>query len=491
MPALFWVCLETHVLERFANSYGCDSYLSMEDRPNTPSKVQTGQRSLIEIARSVGDPCVAVICLYLSSLTMSAAPGPAELVLAALTFSLSFPSSVPFSRRQRDLIRTVLGNWLTVLGLLLALGAGAGLLSLFQRDVLILWALVTPAAQLSLHYVSPLLLRRALVLKGTQKLVIVGANDLGRAFARSIAADRLSNSEIVAFFDDRDAARIAEPLPLPLCGRVSDVGRYVRANGVDQIYIALPMASQPRILDLLNDLRDSTASIYFLPDIFMFDLIQARVDTMSSFPVVAVCETPFQGARGAFKRAVDVLVAAIALLSLLPLMIAIGIAVKWTSPGPAIFKQRRFGLDGCEITVYKFRSMTVTEDGKSSYEQVTRGDPRVTRLGAFLRKTSLDELPQFINVLQGRMSVVGPRPHAIMVNDQYRKLIPGYMMRHKVRPGITGWAQVHGFRGGDDLGSMSKRIEYDLNYLRDWTPWMDLMIIIRTVMVVFKDSKAF
>ena len=169
----------------------------------------------------------------------------------------------------------------------------------------------------------------------------------------------------------------------------------------------------------------------------------------------------------------------------------IAIAIRLDSPGPVIFKQRRFGLDGREIVVYKFRSMTVTEDGHQQYKQVQVNDSRVTRVGKVLRRTSLDELPQFINVLQGRMSVVGPRPHAIAVNDQYRKLIPGYMIRHKVRPGITGWAQVNGYRGGDDLDLMSKRIQYDLDYLRTWSIWLDIRIIIRTVAVVFRDDSAY
>lgn len=463
----------------------------MEDRVASTTKIRTGQNSLVEFARSIGDSSLAVACLILSSLVTGSTFSSAELVLAVLTFSFTYPSTVSYSRRQRDMIGTVIGSWLTLIALLLALGLVTGLIHLFDRDMLVLWGGMTPAAQIGLHWISPVILKRLIVLNGVQKVVIVGANDLGKAFARSIATDPLSNSHVVTFFDDRDPERLGDLPEPPLSGKISAVGPFVRANNVDQIYIALPMASQPRILDLLNDLRDTTASIYFLPDIFMFDLIQARVDTMANFPVVAVCETPFQGTRGAIKRAFDVLVSLLALTLTFPLLVAIALAVKWTSPGPAIFKQRRFGLDGREITVYKFRSMTVTEDGNSTYKQVERGDERVTRLGAFLRKTSLDELPQFINVLQGRMSVVGPRPHAIAVNDQYRKLIPGYMIRHKVKPGITGWAQVHGYRGGDDLGSMSKRIEFDLDYLRNWSLWLDLRIIGRTIGIVFKDTRAY
>lgn len=463
----------------------------MEERVASASKIQTGHDSLVEFARSIADASLAVFCLIASCLALGSPFRSAELVLAVLTFSFTYPTTVPFSHRPRDMIGTVTGSWLTLIAILLALGFVTGLIQLYDRDTLILWGVTTPVAQITLHWFSPMILRRMIALRGTRRIVIVGANDLGKAFARSITDDPLVNSQILTFFDDRDLDRLGELPSVPVSGRINAVGPYVRASKVDQIFIALPMASQPRILDLLNDLRDTTASIYFLPDIFMFDLIQARVDTMSNFPVVAVCETPFQGTRGAIKRSFDVMVALLALAMTGPLMIAIAIAVRWTSPGPVIFKQRRFGLDGQEITVYKFRSMTVTEDGDATYQQVQRGDSRVTRLGAFLRKSSLDELPQFINVLQGRMSVVGPRPHAIAVNDQYRKLIPGYMIRHKVKPGITGWAQIHGYRGGDDLGSMSKRIEFDLDYLRNWSIWMDLRIIGRTVGVVFKDTKAY
>jgi putative colanic acid biosysnthesis UDP-glucose lipid carrier transferase len=178
-------------------------------------------------------------------------------------------------------------------------------------------------------------------------------------------------------------------------------------------------------------------------------------------------------------------------VALAPVMAAVAIAIRLESPGSIIFRQRRYGLDGRDIVVYKFRSMTVTEDGDKQYKQVTVGDSRVTRVGRLIRATSLDELPQFVNVLQGRMSIVGPRPHAVAVNEHYRKLISGYMIRHKVRPGITGWAQVNGYRGGDDINQMRKRIEFDLEYLRSWTLRLDVYILLRTVLLVFRDAKAY
>jgi putative colanic acid biosynthesis UDP-glucose lipid carrier transferase len=212
---------------------------------------------------------------------------------------------------------------------------------------------------------------------------------------------------------------------------------------------------------------------------------------VAGLPVVAVCESPFTGFNGVIKRTSDIVLSCLILLLIAPIMLIVALGVKLGSPGPVIFKQRRYGLDGREIVVYKFRSMTVTEDG-GNIQQAQKNDKRVTPLGAILRKTSLDELPQFINVLQGKMSIVGPRPHAVAHNEQYRKLIDGYMVRHKVKPGITGWAQVNGYRGETELlEKMKKRIDFDLDYLRHWSLRLDLYIILKTVQVLIKDKHAY
>jgi putative colanic acid biosysnthesis UDP-glucose lipid carrier transferase len=256
------------------------------------------------------------------------------------------------------------------------------------------------------------------------------------------------------------------------------------------IFISQPISAQPRIRKLLDELQDTTASVYFLPDIYVFDLMQSRFDNVGGMPAIAICETPFMGLNGMIKRTSDIVLGSAILLLLLPLMLVIALAVRFTSPGPVIFRQRRYGLYGEEIIVYKFRSMTVTDDG-SKIVQATKDDQRLTRIGAFLRRSSLDELPQFINVLQGRMSIVGPRPHAVAHNEQYRKLIKGYMLRHKVKPGITGWAQVNGMRGETEtLDKMEARIQYDLDYLRSWSLWLDIWIILKTVKVVLTRENA-
>ena len=414
------------------------------------------------------------------------------LILALIVFSLTFPGAVYSPRTLLGLARDVLLNWFIVLLILLFFGYASGYLSLFPTRMVLTWSVAVPVLVFTGHATIPYLLPKVLAIEGMRRTaVIAGGNDLGAKLVQQIHGAPLLGIQVAGVFDDRSMERRAEVDGVPTLGKLSALADYVKSRHVDLIYITLPMASQPRILNLLNQLRDTTASIYFVPDIFMFDLIQARVDTLTGIPVVAVCETPFYGLNGAIKTLSDYVIALLALIVTGPLMLAIAALIKTDSPGPILFRQRRYGLDGREITVYKFRTMTVLEDG-GVVRQATKDDKRITRLGRLLRRTSMDELPQFINVLQGRMSVVGPRPHAVAHNETYRKLIDGYMVRHKVKPGLTGWAQVNGFRGETDtVEKMQQRIEYDLAYLRNWSLRLDLMIILKTVLVLFGDRKAY
>jgi putative colanic acid biosynthesis UDP-glucose lipid carrier transferase len=244
-------------------------------------------------------------------------------------------------------------------------------------------------------------------------------------------------------------------------------------------------------LRLLELLQNSTASLYFVPDVFGVGIIQGRLEEVSGVPVVGLMHTPFTGLNSVMKRATDLVLASLILVLISPLLLIVAIGVKLSSPGPVIFRQNRTGLDGEVIQVYKFRSMTVQDNGEY-VRQAQRNDPRITRFGSFIRRTSLDELPQFINVLQGRMSIVGPRPVAVAHNEQYRHLVRAYMARHKVRPGITGWAQVNGLRGETDtLEKMARRVEYDLEYLRNWSAGLDILIIFRTIWLVLFDRNAY
>jgi len=414
------------------------------------------------------------------------------LILALLVFAMTFPGTLARAAGTAgELALDIAAGWLAIVLLLLFLGWASRTLGAFDQRVILAWALATPAALFAAHRLLPVVWPRVLAAEGMHKTaVIAGANELGRKLASRLRHPLLG-MRFAGYFDDRAPGRLQNLVPRENLGSLSALADYARANPVDVIYIALPMASQPRILKLLEDLRDTTASIYFVPDIFVGDLIQARVGSIGGLPVVAVCESPFYGLNGVVKRLSDLVLALLILLLISPLMIAIAIGVKLSSPGPVLFKQRRYGLDGKRIVVYKFRSMSVAEDG-DVVRQATRNDSRVTRFGAFLRRTSLDELPQFINVLQGRMSVVGPRPHAVAHNEMYRKLIRGYMIRHKVKPGVTGLAQVNGWRGETEtVDKMKGRIEQDLHYLRNWSLLLDLQIILKTVVVVLQKRNAY
>jgi putative colanic acid biosynthesis UDP-glucose lipid carrier transferase len=438
------------------------------------------------------DPLVAIATLVGAVSVFGAGFDGACLILALLVFAMTFPGGLARENNTAGgLMLDIVTGWAAIVGLLILLGWATHTLEAFDQGVLLAWALATPAALFTAHRALPLVLPRVLGSEALMKVaVIAGANDLGRKLAQQLHNPMLG-IRFTGFFDDRAAGRLTnlpESQNLGSLGRLAD---YARTHRVDTIYIALPMASQPRILKLLEDLRDTTASIYFVPDIFVSDLIQARVDSLGGLPVVAVCETPFHGFNGVVKRVSDIVLSAFILALISPLLVAIAIGVKYSSPGPILFKQRRYGVDGRKIVVYKFRSMTVAEDG-DVVRQATRNDSRITRFGAFLRRSSLDELPQFINVLQGRMSVVGPRPHAVAHNEMYRKLIRGYMIRHKVKPGITGLAQVNGFRGETEtVEKMKGRIDYDLTYLRNWSLLLDLQIILKTVVVVLQKQNAY
>ncbi len=357
--------------------------------------------------------------------------------------------------------------------------------------VLIVWFLFTPVVLWSGAIgVRHLLLRVGVKHMQTRTAVIIGSNEQAVMLSRMIKQQRLLRIELLGCFDDRKERRFPQNSP-PMLGRTEDVAAFVGRHGVNLVYITLPLSPRPGVRKLLHALRDTVASVYFVPDLHALNDIQARVDVVHGIPMFAIYESPFFGVRTLAKRACDLTLSVLALLFLSPVLLAVALGVKLTSEGPVLFRQRRYGLDGREIMVCKFRSMTVTEDGATSYTQVTRLDSRVTPFGAFIRRTSLDELPQIFNVLEGSMSLVGPRPHAIAVNEHYRGLIPSYMFRHKVKPGITGWAQVNGFRGGDDLHSMTKRIEFDIEYLKNWSIGFDIRIIFRTAVMIWSDRRAY
>jgi putative colanic acid biosynthesis UDP-glucose lipid carrier transferase len=457
------------------------------DAGNRPPLVR-GHVSLFALFRRMLDPVLIVGALVASTLAWGETFDGPDLVLALIAFSLTFPGNLSLAQGWRATTKQILGGWALTVLILLLLGYATQYLGAFNPAVIATWIVSVPPALVLAHRAVPLAWPRIVAAEGRRRAVIVGLTEPGRKLARELASPYVG-LDLVGVFDDRAAQRLGELPGAALEGRLADLPAFVKTRGVEAIFIALPMAAQPRILKLLEELRDTTASVYFVPDLFLTDVIQARMDDINGLPVVAVCESPFYGVNGMVKRLEDLVAATLILAAIAPVLAAIALAVKLSSPGPVIFRQRRYGLDGKEIVVYKFRTMHVMEDGPV-VRQATADDARVTPLGRALRRRSLDELPQFVNVLQGRMSIVGPRPHAVAHNEAYRRVIRGYMVRHKVKPGITGLAQVRGYRGETrSLDLMQKRIESDLEYLRNWSLGLDLAILVRTALIVVRGDR--
>jgi Undecaprenyl-phosphate glucose phosphotransferase len=415
-------------------------------------------------------------------------------LVALLALLLPRPSGTLQNQLASNSLPIAMGvvvRWMVLLGALLAIGYATKFSAHYSRRAVFTWAVLGPAfitvATLVLQEVMRRCLRDPANARNT---VMAGCTDSSLSLATRLRLAPDFGLRVHGFFDDRGRERLSLDQDIRLLGRLEDLPAYVRANKIDVIFIALPVRQVARIINLIDELRDTTASMYYLPDIAVFDLIQARSLVIEGIPALSMCESPFFGYRGIAKRATDVLISAIALLLAAPLMIAIALLVRLSSRGPVIFRQRRYGLNGEEIWVYKFRTMTVTDDG-ATIVQATKADPRMTRVGRFLRRYSLDELPQLLNVLTGQMSLVGPRPHAVAHNELYRKLIKGYMLRHKVKPGITGLAQVNGLRGETrTVDQMEARVRFDLEYLRNWSLELDLQILAKTVLRLFNDAKA-
>lgn len=388
----------------------------------------------------------------------------------------------------------VLLNWIYTAPAVLGIGLLTQYNAEFGYMTKVAWLTMTPivmgSARVGLRVVLRNLRRRGF---NTRKFAICGVNKLGVQLAQNVQNAPELGLHFVGFFDDRPERRTKEMAgeDRPHAGNLRQLVQLAKTGGVDMVFITFPMRAEQRIRTFLTQLSDTTASVYIVPDFFVFQMLHARWNQIDGLPVVSVFETPISGIDGVLKRGFD-LVTSTAILTVLALpMLAIAMAVKWSSPGPALFRQKRYGLSGEEIHVLKFRTMRVQEDG-AEVRQATKNDDRVTRVGRFLRKTSLDELPQLLNVLGGSMSLVGPRPHATAHNEQYRSQIDGYMLRHKVKPGITGLAQVNGARGETEtLEKMERRVEFDHRYIREWSLWMDLRILLQTVRVVWKHENAY
>lgn len=358
----------------------------------------------------------------------------------------------------------------------------------------VVWFVITPVAlvawRAAVRSVLAALRRRGY---NTRSVAVAGCTESANMLLDYIERDPSAGLQPYGVYDDRTDARRA-PLPnsdVPFRGDLDALVDDARSGKIDLVYISLPLRAETRIASTLRKLSDTTATVYIVADFCGFNLLHSQWSTVGNLPVVSLHDTPFHGLGGWVKRLEDVAVGmAVLTLAALP-MLVVAITIKLTSPGPVFFRQRRYGLNGREIRVLKFRTMTVCEDG-DAVKQASRNDTRVTRLGRFLRRTSLDELPQFFQVITGEMSIVGPRPHAIAHNEEFRKVIDGYMLRHKVKPGITGWAQVNGWRGETDVvDKMRIRVQHDLDYIRNWHLGLDIWIILMTIFSSKSRSNAY
>ena len=320
--------------------------------------------------------------------------------------------------------------------------------------------------------------------RNTKTAVIVGSGRLGERFARWMNENPWSGTQILGFFNGVTKSNLEG---YPLLGSYNDMLAFVREHNVSSVYIALPMHQSAKIKSIIRQLANTTASVYFIPDLFLYDHIKSSPATyVDQIPVLSIIESPLHGIGGLIKRIEDIIISLMILVVVSPIMLMVSILVKLTSPGSVIFKQWRYGLDGRKIQVWKFRTMFVSEDGYT-FNQAKNDDERITPVGRVLRKYFIDELPQFVNVLLGDMSIVGPRPHAITMVDEYRKTISGAMLRHKIKPGITGLAQLFGAHGEiDTVEKTTERLKYDLEYLDKWSILLDLSIIMKTMLFVIR-----
>ena len=325
-----------------------------------------------------------------------------------------------------------------------------------------------------------------------KSVVIIGAGDLGKEVLQRVSCSAWTGFKVVAIFDDNKDLQGGNIYGVSVKTEVDNIANYVSDNNIDEVWLALPLNAEDRMKVLVDQLSSTSANVRLIPDIFGLSILNHGFTEIAGMPVVDLCTSPMRGFNRTLKSVEDKVLAFIILIMISPVLLIIAISIKLTSKGPVLFKQKRHGWDGQIITVYKFRSMKVHDEFNGTVTQAIKRDPRITKLGAFLRRTSLDELPQFYNVLQGRMSIVGPRPHAVAHNEHYKEVVDQYMLRHKVKPGITGWAQINGWRGETDtLEKMQKRIDYDLYYIENWSLWFDLKIIFLTIFKGFVDKNAY
>jgi len=399
-----------------------------------------------------------------------------------------------------DLLCRVAGGWIMVevTGVLISF-------SLHRADSLSrLWLVYWAVATIVLLVVTKVIVYS--ILRGLRRegfnqraVAIVGGAPYGRFLIQQMRSrPEAGFSPVVVFdedgtinhYEDPDALDAIEGVPVER--DYQRMIQLVRQRAIRELWLALPISKEKEIHRIVMDLRNDFVNIRFIPDVRSLTLFNQPMVELLGVPAINLAASPITDLRVLPKRIFDRLFALAALTALAPVMLVIAVLVKLSSPGPVFFRQKRKGIDGHEFEIYKFRSMRVHKEEAGKVTQATRRDPRITAVGAFLRRTSLDELPQFINVLRGDMSVVGPRPHALEHDDIYKDLVKGYMHRYRIKPGITGWAQINGYRGETDrIEKMMGRVKLDLYYMQHWTFWLDIKIVVLTLWKGFVGSNAY
>lgn len=464
--------------------------------------------SLWEAVLRASDAAVVALTGWLAALLyLGALPNDGAyaigIVLAILLVLVGFPGFGLYRAWRGESIGRELRSLTLAWAMVLATLAVVAFLTKrgpeFSRGWFLIWLVLGWAALVGARVMLRNALR-ALRRRGMnqRRIVIVRTGEFGVALARGLKAAPWAGLKVIAMFcAEAGSCTCGKPDlrlgdPERVFEGLDELARFVEHEAIDQVWIALPLKEEDSIRRVLHELRHSTADVRYVPDISALRLLNNSVTDVAGFPVMSLSSTRMDGANELVKEVVDRALALMILVVVSPLMVAIAIGVRLSSPGPVLFRQRRMGFGGEQIDVFKFRSMVVHADAAGQVTQASKGDSRVTPFGAFLRRTSLDELPQFFNVLRGEMSIVGPRPHALEHNEQYKELVDKYMLRHKVKPGITGWAQINGCRGETDtLEKMAKRVEHDLHYIENWSLALDLKIIALTVVRGFVDRNAY
>lgn len=454
----------------------------------------TDNLSLISQALdAVGLTVVGLICYFLYLHTTSI---PSEYTflfiinaLLVLTIFPNFDLYYSWRGKSRWNRSIALGYaWLTVLTALIVLTFAIKSSATYSRVWLFSWGTSGLVYLILYRFVFDLILDKLRAQgKNRKKLLVFGAGEVAKHIEQRLRENQEIGFDIAAFIDDNPelVGKTINNIPVHSSDELIPL-----LENCHELWIALPLRAEKRVLEILHQTRHLTSVIRYIPDIFNFRLLNHSITEIANIPIIEINGTALSPASRILKRIEDIVLSLIIAIIISPVILVVALLIKLTSKGPILYKQERHGFNGKTIKVYKFRSMYYQE--KAEFKQATKNDSRITPIGQFIRRTSIDEFPQFLNVLQGRMSIVGPRPHAVSMNHDYKDKIDNYMQRHKVKPGITGWAQVNGFRGETDtIDKMEKRIEYDLFYIQNWSLFLDLKIIFLTVFKGFIGKNAY